>query len=282
MDHGAMLRSALRYIGKAPRIADYVTSQPTEAVLRIRAKIAELREKRGFTFQGQIDHDWEPRLHAMLNIPWPCETTSEFWTLWPRVIDALVAKRLQIGVSAFGGFNDGEPEIVRAVYCLVRHLKPLKVIETGVARGITSRFILEALERNGAGHLWSIDLPPPLNPELNAEVGQAVEGPCRQRWSYIRGSSRRCLPGLLSSLGEIDLFLHDSLHTSYNTRFELAEAWPVLRPGGAMVVDDIDLNDAFQKFEGRRRHPSLVCLANPLQTDRSRFADKGVFGIIVK
>ena len=35
-----------------------------------------------------------------------------------------------------------------------------KVVETGVAHGVTSRFILEALERNGRGFLWSIDLPP--------------------------------------------------------------------------------------------------------------------------
>ena len=277
-----MLRSALRYIRKAPRIAEYVASQPTEAVLRIRSKIAELREKRGVTFEYDVDHDWELRLHELLDIPWPCGAISEFWALWPGVIDALAAKQLKVGVGAFGGFNDGEPEIVRAVYCLVRHLKPLKVVETGVARGITSRFILEALERNDSGRLWSIDLPPPLDPELNAEVAQAVEGPCRRRWSYIRGSSRRCLPGLLSSLGDIGLFLHDSLHTEYNTRFELAEAWPVLRPGGAMVVDDIDLNDAFRKFEGRLRHPSLVCPANPLQTDPSRFNTRGVFGIIVK
>lgn len=277
-----MLRSALRYIRKAPRIADYVASQPAEALLRIRAKIAELREKRGATFHYEVDRDWEPRLHEMLDVSWPCDAISEFRTLWPKVIDALAAKQLKIGVGAFGGFNDGEPEIVRAVYCLVRHLKPLKVVETGVARGVTSRFILEALERNDAGHLWSIDLPPPLDPELDAEVGQAVEGPCRRRWSYIRGSSRRRLPGLLSSLGDIDLFLHDSIHTEYNTRFELAEAWPVLRPGGALVVDDIDLNDAFGKFEGRLRHPSLVCLANPLQADPSRFADKGLFGIVVK
>src|SRR5690348_12083796 len=150
-----MLRSALRYIRKVPRIADYVVSQPTEVVLRIRAKFAELREKSDVTFDDELDRDWEPRLHGLLDSPWPCEAASEFWALWPTVIDALIEKRLKIGVGAFGGFNDGEPEIVRAVYCLVRHLKPLKVVETGVARGVTSRFILEALERNGAGHLWS-------------------------------------------------------------------------------------------------------------------------------
>ncbi len=277
-----MLRSTLRYIRKTPRIAAYVASHPTEALLRIRAKAAEFREKDNSTFQYRVDDDWESRLHQILGVPWPCPATAEFWALWPKTVEALVAKRVKVGVGAFGGFSDGEPEIVRAVYCLVRHLRPLKVVETGVARGMTSRFILEALDRNGAGHLWSIDLPPPLDPELNAEVGLAVEGPCCERWSYIRGSSRHCLPRLLSSLGEIDLFLHDSLHTEYNTRFELDEAWPALRWGGAVVVDDIDLNAAFQKFEARTSHPHLVCLANPLQAAPSRFADRGLFGLVVK
>ena len=277
-----MLSSTLRYIRKTPRIAAYVSSQPAEALLRIVAKCAEFREKRGSPFHYPVDYDWEARLHEILRVPWPCTATAEFWALWPRTIETLAAKRLKVGVGAFGGFSDGEPEIVRAIYCLVRHLQPLNVIETGVARGISSRFILEALNRNGVGHLWSIDLPPPLDPELNAEVGLAVDGECRRRWSYIRGSSRRHLARLLSSLGEIDLFVHDSLHTEYNTRFELDAAWSALRAGGAVVVDDIDLNAAFQKFAGRTYHPSLTCLANPLQVAPSRFADKGLFGLVVK
>jgi len=106
-------------------------------------------------------------------------------------------------------------------------------VETGVARGVSSRFILEALERNGGGRLWSIDQPPPLDPELNGQVGAAVNASCRRRCSYIHGSSRRRLPRLLPWLESIDLFLHDSIHTEYNTRFELEIcAWsskPVLR-----------------------------------------------------
>jgi hypothetical protein len=38
----------------------------------------------------------------------------------------------------------------------------LALVETGVAHGITSRFVLEALQRNGGGRLWSIDVPPLL------------------------------------------------------------------------------------------------------------------------
>jgi predicted O-methyltransferase YrrM len=127
------------------------------------------------------------------------------------------------------------------MWCLTRNLRPAKVVETGVARGLTSRFILEAMERNGTGHLWSIDLPP-TNPELQRQVGAAVEDRLRDRWSYIRGSSRRRLPVLLHELGQIDLFLHDTFPS----------------------------------------HSSLVCEAEPLQPDLRRFNGKGLFGIVLK
>ena len=45
------------------------------------------------------------------------------------------------------------------LYFLVRELKPEKIIETGVHRGVSSLFILQALEDNGKGELYSIDLP---------------------------------------------------------------------------------------------------------------------------
>lgn len=165
---------------------------------------------------------------------------------------------------------------------LVRHLKPNKVVETGVAHGLTSRFILEALERNGFGHLWSIDLPP-IEQAWREQVGMAVGDRYPHRWTLIKGSSRRRLPALLRELGEIDLFIHDSLHSERNVSFELDRAWAALRPGGAIVVDDLDANRAFQTFTlNRPAHQSIICEAEPLRPDLRRFNKKGLFGIILK
>ena len=49
-----------------------------------------------------------------------------------------------------------------------------KVIETGVARGVTSRIILEAMALIGSGHLWSVDLPHPLAPRASQRDSMAV------------------------------------------------------------------------------------------------------------
>ena len=77
----------------------------------------------------------------------------------------------------------------------------------------------------------SIDLPP-IDRSLQQQVGAAVGNRYADRWSYLKGSSRRHLPILLARLGQIDLFIHDSLHSERNVRFELDRAWAALKPGG--------------------------------------------------
>jgi hypothetical protein len=222
------------------------------------------------------------RLCTLLELSSPGEIASEFWDLWPKVIKELDAKGIQAGPESFKGWNDGDAGFVRAIWCLVRCLRPRRVIETGVAHGLTSRFILEALEKNGDGHLWSIDRPP-MEREWTAQIGIAVDGRFQHRWSYILGSSRRRLPGVLRQVGEIDLFVHDSLHSERNVRFEMDRAWAVLRPGGAIVVDDIDVNRGFHSFtQSFSGCASLVCEAEPLRPDLRRFNKKGMFGIVLR
>jgi Methyltransferase domain len=260
-----------------------VASDPIEAWSAFLDRKAESREERAPPDFYKAEDDWEHRLHRLLGLSSPCEATSEFWALWPEVIKEMEAKGIRVGPKSFMDCNDGDAGFVRAIWCLTRHLRAKNVIETGVAHGFTSRFILEALERNGSGHLWSIDRPPLQRSKLHEQIGMAVDGRFPHRWSYIRGSSRRRLPGVLSHLGEIDLFVHDSLHSEHNVRFEMDQAWAALRPGGAIVVDDIDDNRGFRNFtQSFSGHQSIICEAEPLHPDLRRFNKKGLFGIILK
>jgi hypothetical protein len=259
-----------------------VARDPLEAWTTLQDQYVDRLEQRRPQFQYEAEDAWEPRLHSLLGVPWPCEAIPEFRALWPDVMNQLEATGIRVGPESFGCWNDGDAGFMRAIWCLIRHLRPSNVIETGVAHGFSSRFILEALERNGPGHLWSIDLPP-LDPALQSQVGLAVGNRYPDRWSFIKGSSRRRLPGLLSQLGRIDLFIHDSLHTERNVRFESDLAWRALKPGGALVIDDIDSNLGFQSFtETFSGHQSMICEAEPVRPDTRRFNKKGLFGIILK
>jgi predicted O-methyltransferase YrrM len=139
---------------------------------------------------------------------------------------------------------------------LVRHLPAAKVVETGVARGLTSRIILEAMERSGTGRLWSIDLPA-TDPTVHDEIAVAVPDRLCRNWTYIAGTSRRVLPKLLEQIAPIDLFVHDSSHTRRNVLFELGTAWAAIRRG-AVVADDVEQNAGFASFGSE--HPDASCL----------------------
>ena len=160
-------------------------------------------------------------------------------------VEKSVCKRKQgLKEGPFGSFHDGDSALARLCYAAVRALQPELVVETGVCYGVTSAHLLKALEANGRGQLHSIDLPP-LGKDGDDYVGWLVPEESRGRWTLHRGTSGRLLRPLLSKLGQIDLFIHDSLHTYRNMREEFALAWPALRPGGVLISDDIEGNPAF-------------------------------------
>jgi methyltransferase family protein len=281
-------------LSSVDRLARAVVEDPVEIAIEARERIAEYGENRRKRRHGpgfmpwppcpyDEDEEWERALHEAIGAPWPCRHADEFAVRWREVIEPLEASGVSLGRGAFAGWGDGEPGFVRGVWCLARHLRPVIVVETGVARGITSRFILEALGANGEGHLWSIDRPPPGRTDLRGQIGAAVPSALRSRWSYIKGSSRRRLRSVLSVLGEIDLFVHDSRHSERNLLYELERARAYLPRGGYLAADDVDLNCGLRRYQRRYHEDSvLICPAEPLQPDPGRQGNRGVFAIIGK
>lgn len=264
------------------RLAAALASDPAAVLEKLQDKLVQRWEYRRPVHFHESLPDWERRLHEALGLPPGCSATAEFRALWLDAVASMRERGIDVGPASFAGYNDGDSALVRALWCLVRHLKPAQVIETGVGHGFTSRFILEALEWNGGGTLSSIDRPP-LDPAMRARVGLAVDARLKHRWTLLAESSRRCLPKLVSQMGPVDLFIHDSLHTQRNVLFELQCVWPALSPGGVVVVDDIDSNAGYGLFLKRiSGFTSLVCEAEPVRPDTRRFNNKGLFGIILK
>lgn len=147
----------------------------------------------------------------------------------------------------------------RCCYLLCRLARPETVVETGVAHGVSSAFLLAALRENGGGELHSVDLPP-----LRRDAGRywGVVARCNSAagdtsgWRLHRGASHRVLPGLLKELGGVGLFVHDSLHTYRNMAYELDLAWDYLPSGGILLADDPERNAAFGELS--RRGPALL------------------------
>ena len=276
-----MLGIPVRYLVKHPSAAAPLVAHPRDTWTRLYEAYVDGRERRLPRQPYVADDHWEERLHAAIGAPWPCPLAPEFWDVFRAVLAELEASGIKPGPESFRDWNDGDAAFVRSLWCLIRHRSLRTIVETGVAHGVTSRIILEALEENRAGHLWSIDLPP-LERVWRRQVGMAVARRLADRWSYIEGTSRLHLPALLAQLHQLDLFVHDSLHTERNVRFELGQAWPVLNAGGAMVVDDIDANNGFSTFSHQLGvEMALVAEAEPVRPDTRRFNQKGLFGIVL-
>ena len=149
------------------------------------------------------------------------------------------------GISSAGDVSASHRELL---YVLCKVIKPEVVLETGVANGVSSAFILKALDESNAGTLYSIDLPSvALRTVFHRESGWIIPKELRHRWKLFVGASRSLLPRVLPGLG-VDLFLHDSDHSYDNMLFEFKCVWPFIRPGGVLASDDAIGHDALLDF----------------------------------
>lgn len=181
-------------------------------------------------------------------------------------------------------FNPGysaDTLLARWCYLACRLLEPDVFVETGVAYGTTSAFILKAMEENGRGTLHSVDLAP-LGRGADRYVGAAIPEGLRGRWELHAGASRRVLPGILGRLGTVDIFMHDSLHSYRNMRWEFETVWPCVRSGGMILSDDVLDNAAF----GELRSKGLELWQVVKDTERRRLFGEDArwskFGVAIK
>ncbi len=140
-------------------------------------------------------------------------------------------------------------------YALVRAVKPSVILETGVASGVSTAFMLLALKNNNHGRLDSIELGDTAYLPTGREPGWIVPDWLRDRWQMHVGDSRSLLGPIARTLEPIDIFIHDSLHTYEHMMFEFDEAYPSLRAGGVLIADDALWNAAFNEFSTRIHAP---------------------------
>jgi Methyltransferase domain len=145
------------------------------------------------------------------------------------------------------------------LYVLVRAVRPRWLIETGISAGYSSRFLLEALEKNGGeGRLDSIGIArfalgnisdSDRQRVVDRPIGWLVPPHLEARWERHVGRSEEILPALLAGRPpELDLFLHDSLHDYATMHFEYDAVWSHVRPGGWLLSHDIHSSVAWPEF----------------------------------
>jgi hypothetical protein len=134
------------------------------------------------------------------------------------------------------------------LHALARLLRPRHVLEVGVSSGVSSAYLLRALERNGAGTLHSVDLPQhprrtrPIRgaswslPEGRSS-GWAVPSRLRSRWDLRLGDKADVVPALAHELRRVDLVLYDVPHDEADIARELADLDRRLPEGAVVIID---------------------------------------------
>jgi predicted O-methyltransferase YrrM len=129
---------------------------------------------------------------------------------------------------------------IDVIYSLIRKTKPRIIIETGISYGFSTAVILFALlKNNDESKLISIEK------NVMYYTGSFVQDYLKKNWCVKFGKSYDILPDITD---DIDIFLHDSLHTYDNMYFEYTWALNRLKENGFIISDDIGHNNSFFDF----------------------------------
>jgi len=164
------------------------------------------------------------------------------------------------------------------LFALVRLSRPQNLVESGVASGVSSTFLLLGIKTNSAGALHSIDFPVIRKEKRGNESwaipqgmssGWAVPMKLRNRWDLRQGRSEDLLRPLLEEIGTLDFYCHDSPVDIRHFEFEMKSIRKHLKPGSLVVADNTDKKvfDETARSVGAealyRRHSSLGAFLVP-------------------
>lgn len=141
------------------------------------------------------------------------------------------------------------------LYRLVLKYKPTTVIETG--SGASSLSILAGLSVLQQGMLHSIDLPGLENRTTSAKEAWYIiqNSKLNNHWKIYEDNVYNRLPILIVDIQVVDMFFHDSKHTSEHVRFEFNLVNSKLRVGGLFGMHDIrllEMQEILQHMNGRK------------------------------
>ncbi|MBV9472846.1 MAG: class I SAM-dependent methyltransferase [Solirubrobacterales bacterium] len=214
----------------------------------VRRAGAKLRSNLGFIL---TDPEPDNFTYALANEPelaeWVRSVSGRERVAIDRVLDEVhhdreLGERLRRATARRWSWSKPAPPFGKRVawYALARLCRPELIVETGVHDGLGSLLLLRALERNrdeGApGELLSFD----VNPAAGWIVGE------HPLWQLRIEPTQTGLGRALDQAPPLGLFIHDSLHTYENERFELRTAAAQLAPAGVLITDNAHVTSALR------------------------------------
>jgi ubiquinone/menaquinone biosynthesis C-methylase UbiE/predicted O-methyltransferase YrrM len=142
-------------------------------------------------------------------------------------------------------------------YALVRAIRPKIVVETGVDKGLGTCVLAAALMKNHeegfTGHLFATD--------IDESAGFLFKEPYNRFGTIIYGDSKQTLAGMTE---RIDVFIHDSDHSSDYERTEYQTIKGIISEETFLISDNAHANDELAKFAEATNRQFLYFQERPL------------------
>jgi predicted O-methyltransferase YrrM len=129
--------------------------------------------------------------------------------------------------------NEGE-----ALYRMVRQVKPSRTLEVGMAWGISTLFLCQALEENGAGAHIAID-PNQASGYKRLGIYNVERAGLKHRLTVFEESSQLVLPRLIRENQTFDLIFIDGCHLFDFVLVDFFFADNLIPVGGLLIFDDL-------------------------------------------
>jgi predicted O-methyltransferase YrrM len=153
------------------------------------------------------------------------------------------------------------------LYDVVRRTKPRRTLETGMAYGMSTLFICQALEDNGVGCHGAID---PFQECEFKSIGvlNVERAGLSHRFRLYQDSSDVVLPQMCAEGGKIDFAFIDGWHLFDTTLVDFYYIDKLLEVGGHVAFDDLWMpsvrkavsfvlrNKPYELVRTRSRHPA--------------------------
>ncbi len=156
------------------------------------------------------------------------------------------------------GRGRDHPRYGRFVYALARHYKPEYVVEVGTYAGGTAVGWAAALRVNGRGKLICVDKDVYTTDTFPAVTRRNLSrtGIGQDRYELMSGDSKTVVPQLAERLRRrVDLYLVDGDHTFEGASADIENGLPMIRPGGFILVHDVDCGRRMDEETADHPHP---------------------------
>lgn len=156
------------------------------------------------------------------------------------------------------GRGKDHPRYGRFVYALARHYKPEFIVEVGTFAGGTAVGFANAINQNGRGKLICVDQDSYSNGTFPQVVKRNLSrvGFSESKLQLCCGDSKEWLPKLAEDLKEqVEIVLVDGDHTYEGAVADLTNAVPLVKPGGFILVHDVDRKRRMDEATPEHPHP---------------------------